>query len=54
MVHYITVLYENTPLWLTSVGKTPITLLVQEQHLHHAVTQQQMQLLTAPNTAEDV
>lgn len=52
MVHYITVLYENTPLWITSVGKTPITLLVQKQHLHHAITQKQkgiLQFLTIPN-----
>lgn len=41
-VHYITVHFENTPLELTSVGKTPITLWVQEQHLHYAISQQQM------------
>lgn len=46
-VHYITVLAENTPLRLTSVGKTPIKLLVQKQHLHHAVTQQQIQPLNS-------
>lgn len=57
-VHYITVLYENTPLGLTSVGKTPITLLVQEQHIHHAITQQQIQsfssyqLLTPQRTCD--